>query len=878
MDGDGDMDLVGFFNGDQFKWAQNDGSGTLAAFAPAITTGPVSAHVFGDTDGNGTPDLVYVSTGNTIRIATSAGGTFAAPVDVTALPGEAGRIALSDLNGDGAPEIIVSVNTGSTSRIATLANNGGIFGAPGFISDEIEGSASTILLAGAIDEFPGNDVLFMNSQNAMIGLMNVNGDASEWQQMPLFYLFDYQFVDPQLIDIDQDGDLDIAEAHQTVIQWAENRLSENIPFNEFTIRVIEPVMTAGVGYFADLGCAEGASVVYVPSDPSLPVRWTTYVESVARFVPKQDLPGVARGLQVILSDMNGDGKADLLIRNGTGLLLHLNELQPATTQLELPAFDTVCVIGPSIPLPDAIPSGGTWSGTWVTNNMFHRSSVGGTSTVPLAYTWYEPEGCPVAGLANMRVITGPQIEPFIGPIVCSGDGPFQLTSQPQATQWQGLSPGNILDLNNYNGELIVAQYTDPTGATCNSFMGPLNVWNTVPAEIVEIDTLCINSGVQTISAQLPWPDNTWSGDISGTAGDNALFDPSIGAGVYTIHLDRQPIGPQQCANSDSIVIVVNDVIPQIDIMAPEAFCTSTSSIDLQQFAQPVGGIWSGPGVAGNILLPFIAGPGEHPLSYSIISGGCSATAETSIVLASSVDITHESGLLSFCIDQDPVVLAASPAGGEWNAPVQADGTFDPATAGVGEHELVYVYTDPNGCMLVNPPLTVSVHEQQTIPVIAPVELLCITDEPVEITGTPAGVWSGAVEGIGTSVMFDPGTIGAGTWQVSLTAEEEGSCAGTTTIDVVVDVCTSIGDKHRSEAIVISPNPTNGFALMDLRIEGPVKWMLFDAVGRMVPGSVDVLTGPAVRSLDLSGLANGMYHLRAFAGDRVHHVELIKADR
>ena len=878
LDGDGDMDLVGYFNNDEFKWAENvDGSGTLGVLTSLIFTGPIGAHRFGDVDGDGLPDLVYISE-NSVDLAISTGGAFGPATQIGVLSGEAGTLGLGDLTGDGALEIVISMNTGGTSRIGYFPNEGGSFGALSLISDEIDGAAPTIMLTGPIDEDQSTDIIFMNADNAAIGLMNVNGDASEWMGSPLFYLFDYQFITPELIDVDGDGDLDIAEAHQTVVQWAENRLSENIPFNEFTIRVIEPFMTAGIGDLADLGCDEGASVVFVPSDPGLPVRWSTYLNSISRFAPRRDLPAIARGQQLLLADMNGDGRADILVRNATGLLLYLNEIEPATTQLQMPVFDTVCVAGPSIALPDAIPSGGIWSGTWVTNNTFHRSSVGGTSTVPLAYTWYEPAGCPVAAISSMRVITGPQIEPFLGPIICSGDGPFQLTSSPQATQWDGLSAGNILDLAEYDGELIVAQFTDLTGTTCASFMGPLNIWNTVPVSIVPIDTLCVSAGIQTITAEFPWPNNSWSGDISGTEGENALFDPSQGEGVYTIYLDRQPTGPQQCANSDSITIVVNDDIPPIELTTPSAYCTSTSSIDLDAFAQPEGGTWSGPGVAGNVMLPFIAGPGTHQLTYTLASGGCTANAQTTIQLASNVVITSDQGTFSTCIDQAPIQFTATPEGGEWSAPVAGDGTFDPATAGLGQHDIIYVYTDPNGCMLVSPPTSIAVHEQPTIPVIDPVDVLCITDAPVELTGTPSGIWSGAVSGSGSTVTFDPAALGAGIWPVSLTAEEEGSCAGTTTIDVVVEICTTIEREDHREQITVSPNPTAGPFVISIGTSGPIKFGLFDVSGRSVQNTHRIVNGPAKLDLDLSGSANGVYHLRAESDTGIFQVKIVKTDR
>ncbi len=860
VDGDGDLDLLGHFGEGGIKWAENvDGQDALADFALLVPATAEGAFKMAELSGDGLLDIAYLD-GNEVKVAFNSGsGIFAAPMVVETLAAPAGALELSDITGDGARDIVLTIEQGAGSRIAYHANEGGAFGPQVLLAPAYTGAPSTILLAGDLDGSGSTDLFFITEDNAAIGLISSGGT---WDEIVLFNLFDYPFERPRLLDVDGDGDLDVAEAHAMVVQWADNRINEQIPFNAFTLRVVEPFVTAGIGAFGDLGCGEGASVVFIPSDPTLAVRWSTYLPSTQRFAPRQQLPDLPRGEVILFADMDGDGANDLLIADENGLHLFSNQLQAPTTMVEIPALDTVCVNGPSIVLPQGTPGDGVWQGTFVNENIFHRASVGGTSTVPLAYTVYEPQGCPVGAPGSIRVISGPTIVPFLGPVVCSGDGPFVMNSLPVGAEWFGLGDDNILDLDEYSGEQIVAAYTDFTGSTCVSFMGPLNIWNTLDVEIQEPGPLCFNDGPQLIVTSTPWTNDQWSGAISSFTQEGALFDPSQGAGTYTVIVERQPNAPQQCAGMDTVTIVVSDEIPEVELTQPPAYCASTSSIGLD-FNVSEGGYWSGPGVSGDILLPFIAGTGDHTLSYTIDApNGCSNTEQITLTLASIANVSHPGlGGFSFCVDQDPIQLSAYPAGGVWGAPVGNDGIFDPAAAGVGEHELSYTYVDPNGCQISNPAATIQVHEEETEVTIQAVGSVCQDDPPFDLIGTPGGIWHGDVTGIGDTIVFDPQAMGVGTHTVMLTSEAEGTCPATATMEIMVEVCTGMELANAHDGITLAPNPTNGLVRLNLSETGDRHMELLDAAGRVVRPLPMIRAGMTVVDVDLSTVADGLYHLR-----------------
>jgi hypothetical protein len=878
VDASGSPDLVHFSSADGwFRWASNaDGQGGFLPFADLVHLPGTVLHAFADVDGDLLPDLVTVNADGAVYSSLNLGaGLFAAPTLVDAGTGDAGALVLANVFGEALPEIILTRTVDGMARIAVFPNVAGSFAPSFLLAPQIAGDPPTVLLAGDLDNSGGTDLLYVDENNAAIGLFNVNGDGSEWTASTLFHLFDYPLVDPVLLDVDGDGFLDVAEAGNLAVQWVENRIDEGIPFNTFTVRLLEPFTSAGPGRFAHLDCGPGASVVFSPSIPGEPVRWGTYLPATQRFSPRQPLPTVDPGQDLLLADVDADGRPDLLVWTANGISLHMNQLQPPSTTVVLPALDTLCVAGPSVALPEGMPAGGTWSGTWVTDNTFHRSSVGGTATVPLAYTWHEPQGCPVGASTTIHVVSGPVILPALGNVVCHGQEPIQMSSSPAATEWFGLSEGNVLDLDAYTGELIVAVYTDPTGSTCVSFMGPLTVWNSVPTGIIDPGPLCVNDGLQTILPEVAWGNNTWGGDIAGTEGQGALFDPAQGAGTYTIHLYRTPTAPQQCAGSDTLTIVVSDAIPDVFVQQAEGvYCASTDTIPLT-YGSPEGGSWSGPGVSGDVLLPAVAGAGTHLYTYTVSEpGGCSNSASLEIALADAAVVSHSGGSpLLFCANEGPVQLEANPGGGEWGGAVDPGGLFDPGTAGPGSHGFSYLYTDPNGCVLS--PATSSIVVRDTLaPVIDEVGPVCLLDAPFAITGTPEGSWGGVLSGTGSSVLFDPMALGLGSWTVTLTAEADGLCPGTASLDVLVEVCSGIAEAT-AQALLLAPNPTAGQCMLTSDGQPVQRLWVTDARGRTVLELTRLAAGTRQHPLDLGPLAPGAYNLHVLQDAALHVLKLVK---
>jgi hypothetical protein len=147
------------------------------------------------------------------------------------------------------------------------------------------------------------------------------------------------------------------------------------------------------------------------------------------------------------------------------------------------------------------------------------------------------------------------------------------------------------------------------------------------------------------------------------------------------------------------------------------------------------------------------------------------------------------------------------------------------------------------------------------------------DEPVTLTGTPAGgVFSG--QGIAGN-SFDPGTAGAGgpyTITYSYTNSQGCTDAATSSVSVFLSTAVeSIENAEEEEVFAIYPNPTPDAAKLVMSVNEPasVEVKLVDVAGRVYPvfNAQNVSAGTHTFPIDKwdLGLTAGMYFVRINIG-------------
>jgi hypothetical protein len=297
--------------------------------------------------------------------------------------------------------------------------------------------------------------------------------------------------------------------------------------------------------------------------------------------------------------------------------------------------------------------------------------------------------------------------------------------------------------------------------------------------ITEVDAgpeaqICNTSGLFDLASSVSHPGGTWSGP--GVNGNN--FNPAtVGTGSYD--LQYAFTNAKGCTSTDTRRVVVK--LPEsINIGANQVICQNSAKIDLDKTISKVGGTWSGPGIeSGNFFNPVLAGIGSHVVTYTFNHGsGCISTASKTIRVRETISV--DAGLdKSFCKNATGYNLAndASLPGGTWSGPGVSGNNFNPATAGVGNHIIVYTYKDDFGCNAVDNRIfsvteIINVNAGSDISVCSDAGVVDLTN-----IGFPTGgTWSGS--GIETSNSFNPSSVGPGDYTITYRYSDENGCMAT----------------------------------------------------------------------------------------------------
>lgn len=155
--------------------------------------------------------------------------------------------------------------------------------------------------------------------------------------------------------------------------------------------------------------------------------------------------------------------------------------------------------------------------------------------------------------------------------------------------------------------------------------------------------------------------------------------------------------------------------------------------------------------------------------------GCSAS-DTVMVNVNPLPVVTFSGLgAMYCANEPAVQLTGNPGGGSFSGSGIDMDKFDPSMANVGVNDIIYTYTDGNGCM-ASDTQSVEVKPLPTVSFTGLPTIVCLTDAPVTLTGTPpGGTFGGAVV---NDTVFDPQVSGIGIHSVYYAYTDPSGCADT----------------------------------------------------------------------------------------------------
>ncbi len=202
------------------------------------------------------------------------------------------------------------------------------------------------------------------------------------------------------------------------------------------------------------------------------------------------------------------------------------------------------------------------------------------------------------------------------------------------------------------------------------------------------DNLCNGNcnGTVTLSATGGVPSYTYSGSMN-----------SLCAGTYTYTVTDA----NGCSAQTTTTITEPAAITAIPSATPSTICAGGCSVlnagTVSGGTAPYTYTWMPGNLSGNVITVCPTVTTCYTLSISD-ANGCNGTAMICVTVNALPSVTYVQSPTFSCINWNPITLSAgSPSGGIYSGPGVSGAQFDPAAATAGTWDIVYTYTDSNGC-------------------------------------------------------------------------------------------------------------------------------------------------------------------------------------
>lgn len=444
--------------------------------------------------------------------------------------------------------------------------------------------------------------------------------------------------------------------------------------------------------------------------------------------------------------------------------------------VSLSSLPDLCVSSPVITLANGTPGGGTFTGSGVNAGTFNPAT--GAGTYQITYHYLDTNGCQDSALTSLVVHPLPVITHLPVPDYCYDDLPVLLTGGNPATGWYSGAgvTGSAFFPADTGTHTLFYHVADSATACEDSIAIMVRVH---PQPVVSFSApppVCVNNPPFPLSGGLP---------AGGTYGGNGVvagdFYAATGAGNHIIwYAYTDPL--TGCGDTVFDTLMVWP-LPQVILSLPGPFCASDPDT-LLLGGQPTGGVYQGTGILNDTFSPFLAGFGNHLISYFFedTSTGCRDTAFGHIAVYPLPTITLPS-LPSLCVNAVPFALTgASPAGGTWQGTGISGNSFIPTLADTGYHLLTYHYADPLTACRDSLTGTIQVWP---LPDVGFLLDTALCDLPQSLTLTGGWPVGGSYGGSGVSAgVFTP-VAGAGSYPLFYIREDAVTACRDTAFDTLL---------------------------------------------------------------------------------------------
>ncbi len=322
VDGDGDLDLV--VSGEGLDVLRNDGAGEFTRIAGAPFSEPAAclAVTFGDFDGDGRLDIAAAEHDDGpyvfLYLATPAGSFRHAPHSPITVDAEPHLHTLEAFDADGDGHLDLLSDSWPQDRLVLVRGRGdGTFAAPGG-QFAVPPSPINNLAVGDLDGDGHLDIATPAHDSDAVSILLGDGRGAFTLRDGAPFASFGGFSTVELVDLDGDGDLDIAEVHRgdPTTQYKQDALSVllNDGTAAFTHAPGSPFTNLS-GSAVDLAVGDldgdGHADIVTISETTRVV--STFRGSPDGFTYAGSNSVTARPIDIAVADIDNDGRAEILI-------------------------------------------------------------------------------------------------------------------------------------------------------------------------------------------------------------------------------------------------------------------------------------------------------------------------------------------------------------------------------------------------------------------------------------------------------------------------------------------------------------------------------------------------------------------------------------
>ncbi|MBD79625.1 MAG: hypothetical protein CL840_11965, partial [Crocinitomicaceae bacterium] len=478
--------------------------------------------------------------------------------------------------------------------------------------------------------------------------------------------------------------------------------------------------------------------------------------------------------------------------NGCSVLDTITLRVDSAPKVSFSSLSPVCHQSGKLILSGGNPFGGMYSGNGVKNGKFDPDSSGIGSHV-ITYTYTDTNSCTGTDTSKIIVSKNPTASVSQVPDQCVSTFWINLSSYGSHTG--GTFYGPTVFSNRFYPTIIgkgthTLHYKVDSLGCSDTASFTIKVDSNLTASLSSYPAICINAPAFPLYGGSP-TGGTYlvNGSVATSANPGTL-----GVGIHEIRY----YATNACGSDTATISLVINAKPTVGLSSFSAVCSNSGLLTLSG-GSPSGGTYFGNNTSSGSFNPSTAGGGSHTINYTYTDGkGCKDTASQTIVVNSSPTVTFSS-LSDVCIDNGLVTLSGgSPTGGIYSGTGVSSNNFNPATAGVGTHNIVYSYTDGNGC--TNKDSTNQVVNAQPMVSLSSFSAICSNSGLLTLTGgSPSG---GTYFGNNVSSgKFNPLTAGAGTHTINYTYTDGNSCSDTASNTIVVNASPTVTFSSLSDVCI-----------------------------------------------------------------------------